>query len=141
MHVVPPAAGSTPVTLSAAAAAAIRAATVAALPQEACGLLFGTGRHVAEATTARNIAADPVARFEIDPVHLFDAHRRAREGPLALLGCWHSHPNGSPRPSALDFDAVADPAWLWLVATPATLAVFRPTPQGFQQLALEMSGL
>lgn len=94
-----------------------------------------------EATVARNIAAEPERRFEIDPAHLFDAHRRARSGPLALVGCWHSHPDGSPIPSRLDAEGVADRAWLWLIATRETITGWRPASAGFQPVALVMRGL
>lgn len=139
MHVGTIAEGSTPVRLAAAAAACIRAASAAAAPQEACGLLFGRGDRIEAATVAANVAAKPRRFFEIDPAHLFDAHRRAREGPLALLGCWHSHPGGRAVPSRADHAGVADPGWLWLIEAGGRIAAFRPTREGFQQVALAES--
>lgn len=127
--------------LASGAACTIRRATVAAAPHEACGLLFGDGDCIVEATVARNIAAEPWRRFEIDPAHLFDAHRRARAGPLALVGCWHSHPDGSPTPSRHDADGVADRSWLWLIAAGGTIAAWQPTAEGFQPVALVERGL
>jgi proteasome lid subunit RPN8/RPN11 len=128
--------GSSPVALGSTAAARIRAASAAALPNEACGLLFGDARAILEASVARNVAADPKRRFEIDPAHLFEAHRRARAGPLALIGCWHSHPDGEAVPSAVDREGVADPGWLWLVAAGGAIRGWRPSPTGFAPVAL-----
>jgi proteasome lid subunit RPN8/RPN11 len=140
MNVVPNPGGSSPVTLSVAAAAAIRAAAEAAAPQEACGLLFGTATdtvtEIAEATVAPNVAAEPLRYFEIDPAHLFDAHRRARAGPLALVGCWHSHPHRAAFPSRRDVEGITDRSWLWLIVAGGDIAGFRPDAEGFQPIAL-----
>jgi desampylase len=114
---------------------------VAAAPQEACGLLFGHEGRIVEASVARNIAAEPRHRFEIDPAHLFEAHRRARAGPLALIGCWHSHPNGQPAPSKHDADGVSDRTWVWLIAAGEIIAAWQPAAEGFQPVALVERGL
>jgi len=137
MHVGTTGGQSRAINLASAAGRTIRAATVAAAPQEACGLLFGQGNCIVEASVARNVAAEPWHRFEIDPAHLFDAHRRARAGPLSLLGCWHSHPDGSPIPSRYDADGIADPAWVWLIAAGAEVTAWQPAAEGFQPVALQ----
>ncbi len=127
------------VCIGAAAAATIRAAAIAARPHEACGLLFGVSGRIMEASVAPNIAADPARRFEIDPAALFAAHRRGRAGPLALIGVWHSHPGGTPLPSAQDRAGITDPAWLWLIEAQGELRLFLPdagSPTGFRSHAL-----
>lgn len=139
MQLGSPAAGSTPVTLSASAAADIRAEVQRSGNSEACGLLFGTEGHIAEATVARNVAAEPWHRFEIDPAHLFDAHRRSRAGPDRLIGCWHSHPNGQGEPSVHDRAGVADEGWLWLIVAAGHIRAWRPTPHGFAEIALSVA--
>ena len=107
------------------------------MPQEACGLLFANAaRNIVSASIARNIAESPHHRFEIDPAHLFAAHRGVRGSPLAIAGCWHSHPNGSPTPSRHDAAGVSDPGWLWLIATPHALRAFRPEAGIFRAIAL-----
>ncbi len=103
--------------------------------------MFGYEDHIVESTVARNIAAEPWHRFEIDPAHLFDAHRRARCGPLALVGCWHSHPDGSPTPSRHDAYGVTDTSWLWLIAAGDTIAAWQPAAEGFVPIALQERGL
>jgi proteasome lid subunit RPN8/RPN11 len=134
-------AGSTPVLLSAAAAAAIHAEVRRSGNSEACGLLFGTGLHIHEATIARNLATEPWHRFEIDPAHLFDAHRRSRAGPTRLIGCWHSHPNGRAEPSRHDREGVADESWLWLIVADRHIRAWRPIAGGFAEVALTATDL
>lgn len=126
--------------LAAAARAQMLAAAARALPHEACGLLFGAAGHIRTATIARNIAAEPWHRFEIDPAHLFAAQRRARTGPERLLGCWHSHPGGRPCPSVLDRAGVQDLAWLWLIVAGGAVRAFRPLPHGPQSAGSESHG-
>ncbi|WP_448579188.1 M67 family metallopeptidase [Thermaurantiacus sp.] len=135
------------VLLARAARERIEAATAEAYPCEACGLLFGgqvRGRPViTSASVARNVAAEPWHRFEIDPAHLFASQREARETGAPILGVWHSHPHGRPIPSAEDRAGVTDPAWLWLIAAAGrprpTLAAHVPdpsSPTGFRPLLL-----
>jgi desampylase len=124
-------------TISSSAAGTMRAAVRHQGNSEACGLLFGTGSMIVEASVARNVAAEPWHRFEIDPAHLFDAHRRSRSGPLRLIGCWHSHPDGMPEPSRIDREGVSDDSWLWLILAGDLITCWRPVAGGFQQLVLE----
>lgn len=102
----------------------------AARPNEACGLLFGRhredGHHVLAASVAANVAADPRRRFEVDPAHLIAAQRAARNGGPAILGVWHSHPDGPPAPSAADRAGITDPSWIWIIVAPPDLAAFLP---------------
>jgi proteasome lid subunit RPN8/RPN11 len=41
-------------------------------------------------------------RFELDPVAWVAAEALARERGQELIGIWHSHPDGPPRPSVAD---------------------------------------
>ncbi len=94
-----------------------------AYPEECCGLLIGR-RHGATWTVHRlapsaNVAqAERRARFEIDPAILLREQRRARDAGEALIGLYHSHPDGEPAPSAEDERRAwqADQAWLILAA-------------------------
>jgi proteasome lid subunit RPN8/RPN11 len=49
------------------------------------------------------------------PAALIAAHRAARAGGPALVGHYHSHPGGSPVPSARDA-AAAEPGSYWIIA-------------------------
>lgn len=136
MHVGTNAPASSPVVIRAAAARTIRTATRAAAPDEACGLLLGGPGQIRAATVACNIAADPARHFEIDPAHLAKMHRRARTRGPAILGCWHSHPNGRPHPSRHDVEGASIAGWLWLIAVPdGGLYLWRWTGCDFEPVA------
>lgn len=128
--------GSTPTRIESAAADLMRQAARRAGKREACGLLFGANALIREATVARNVAAQPEHHFEIDPAHLFGAHRRDRAGPERLIGCWHSHPNGVGEPSHLDRQGVSDMNWLWLILAGGRIHAWRPAAEGFEAVAL-----
>jgi proteasome lid subunit RPN8/RPN11 len=105
----------------------------AAFPRECCGLIEGEcsgGTTKALALhPARNIA--PARdRFEIDPEDHFAALKAARAKGSALIGCYHSHPDGRAAPSATDLAGAGEEDFLWLVAAlnaadgPVTLGGF-----------------
>jgi proteasome lid subunit RPN8/RPN11 len=136
--------------LNVAQAARIEAEARRAFPREACGLLLGTrdeaGRaHVARVVPAPNTASGP-DRFEIDPALLLALHREARGAGEAIVGHYHSHPNGSPAPSARDLAEAAWPGLVWLIAAlgaegePRMAAFLHPegvvAPARFEPLAL-----
>lgn len=121
-------------TLSPTAHAAILAAAAAAAPDEACGLLFGTGHHVRTATRTANVHPEPRHRFEIDPAALIAAHKAARAGGPALLGYWHSHPGGLPEPSATDRAAASGDGRIWAIAAEGGVRLWIDRPEGFEPL-------
>ena len=93
---------------------AIRAEAVASPAVEVCGLLLGAGLRVERVVACRNVADDPTTGFEIDPQALIAAHKAARGGGPAVIGHYHSHPNGKAEPSARDAAA----AWggqVWVI--------------------------
>ena len=104
-----------------------------AYPDECCGLVEGRhegGRAFALALhPARNLARAP-GRFEIHPEDHFAALKRARDAGHALIGCYHSHPNGRPWPSVADREGAGEDGFLWLIAAidgangPVTLNAF-----------------
>ena len=99
---------------------AVRAAARAAAPQEACGLLLGrneSGRIVLSACVpSRNIAADPMRRFEVDPAIRLRVQRETRDGGAAMVGLYHSHPAGAAVPSVTDRQCLYEPGLVWLIA-------------------------
>lgn len=114
--------------LPAALRAQILAEARAAVPRECCGLMLGRrGGDGATATSlhpARNDAAGH-DRFEIAPEDHFAAQRAARGAGEALIGCYHSHPQGAPVMSAADLAGAGEENFLWLIATPqGALAAF-----------------
>lgn len=105
--------GATTLTLAAALVDALVAEAVAAAPREACGLLVGRGHDVQRIVPARNVDPSP-SRYTIDPADHFAALREARRDGLTVIGAYHSHPAGPPRPSPSD-TAEAVPDFLYLI--------------------------
>jgi proteasome lid subunit RPN8/RPN11 len=71
-----------------------------------------------------NVAADPESAFEVDPALLLRAHREAREGGHAILGWYHSHPDGVAEPSAVDAARAVEDGKLWLIVAGERLALY-----------------
>ncbi|WP_096701366.1 M67 family metallopeptidase [Magnetospirillum sp. 15-1] len=105
--------------LSAEQMASIATAAEAAWPAEGCGLLIGKGRRVV--TVTRIMVADNLLktqgndRFELDPVVRFAAERSVRGTGERVIGHWHSHPDGSAKPSATDLAQAWEPEMIWLI--------------------------
>lgn len=124
-----------PTTLSASAHAAILAAAAKAAPNEACGLLLGTGTHIETAQAAANVHPEPLRHFEIDPAALIAAHKVARSGGPHVIGYFHSHPNGLARPSATDAAQAAGDGRIWAIAAAGAVTLWRDAPSGFEPLS------
>ena len=105
-------------------------AEAAASEAEVCGLLIGRQGMIHAATACRNVAADPGRRFEIDPAALLAAHRQARAGEAAVLGHYHSHPSGSPLPSACDAAEAMPDGAIWLIVAPGGWRAWRAVADG-----------
>jgi len=95
------------------------AAARAALPLECCGLLEGV-RNGGTVTVmafhpAANVSPDPATGFEIDPAAHFALQRALRGTSRAVVGCYHSHPNGRAEPSPRDRSCGCEDGWIWLI--------------------------
>ncbi len=139
-----------PLRLTATQQAELAALAAAAFPREACALLVGHAAGdeliVDRIVPADNLAMSPEREFELDPaVHIAELRRlRDAGGAQAILGHWHSHPNGRAAPSAQDAAMIYDPAMLWLIsavdaAGAAPPRAFRPRPDasGFDPFPLQ----
>lgn len=76
-------------------------------PRECCGLLFGARAadaiRLGRVEPCANITPDnPARNYQIDWKALFHAVRDSRSGTEALVGFYHSHPDGSEDPSSQD---------------------------------------
>ena len=99
----------------------------AAHPAECCGLLEGAREgqrfKITMLHPARNLSSDP-HRFEIDPRDRIAAQKRARERAAAVIGCYHSHPDGQAMPSIADRAGAGEDDFLWLIAGGEVLNAF-----------------
>jgi desampylase len=100
--------------ISSAHLAQLLAEAAASPDREVCGLLLGEGLRVSALLPAANVSPSPHDSFEIDPAVLIAAHRAAREGAHAIIGCYHSHPNGRAEPSARDLESAEEGA-VWII--------------------------
>jgi proteasome lid subunit RPN8/RPN11 len=107
----------------------------AAAPREACGLLLGEGGRIDRALSATNVAAEPLTRFEIDPLILLSAHKAARAGGPQVLGYFHSHPVGHPVPSATDCEHSTGDLRVWAIVARGEVAFWRDSGKGFTPLS------
>ena len=98
--------------------------------REICGLLLGGSGVIAEARSCANVAADPRRRFEINPAALLAAHRTARDGGPAVIGCYHSHPLGRAAPSPRDAADAAPDGGLWLIVAGAHVTAWQTLARG-----------
>lgn len=115
------------VELAAALKDAILAEAAGAFPRECCGLLEG----VRDGGVFRVRAVHPVAntamaadRFEIDPAAHLAVRKAARARGQAVIGCYHSHPDGRAQPSATDLAGAGENEFLWLIAAGGELVAF-----------------
>ncbi|CAN5345732.1 hypothetical protein BH09PSE4_BH09PSE4_23580 [soil metagenome] len=108
----------------------IVAESAAAPDREVCGLLFGTADRVSSVQRCSNVASDPARSFEIDPSQLIAAHKAARAGGPAIVGCYHSHPNGGATPSARDASAATPDGSIWVIAAGGAVAIWRAVENG-----------
>lgn len=116
--------------ISSGVLARLRHAAAQSPNREVCGLVFGTAGRVDDIAPCRNVAADPGSAFEIDPAQLIAAHRAARAGGPAIIGCYHSHPRGDATPSPRDADAAAPDGSLWILIAGADIACYRAVTAG-----------
>ena len=109
--------------------AQIAEAARTAFPRECCGLIEGVRDgdtvRVGALHATRNIAG-PDNRFEIDPAEHFALLRKARGTARAIVGCYHSHPNGVSEPSALDRKMCGETGFIWLVIGVSATATLVP---------------
>lgn len=99
-------------------------------PEECCGLLLGENEVVSGAVLTANVADNPDEEFEIDPSVLIAAEREARQGGPAILGYFHSHPNGVAEPSATDARMAAANGRSWLIITNGDITAWQPQSDG-----------
>jgi proteasome lid subunit RPN8/RPN11 len=128
----------------------IEAAARRAYPSEACGFLIGHQEgetvHADCFALSPNRAEDARRHFALDPAMHIRLQRELRGSPFAIVGLFHSHPNGSTAMSRADLRSPAPEQWVWLVLAlaakegPVESAAFRCHRDG-EPSALEIKTL
>ncbi|NTZ42295.1 M67 family metallopeptidase [Altererythrobacter sp. SALINAS58] len=108
-------------------------------PEEACGLLLGTGFRIVEYAPAANVHPQPRTHFEIDPIALIAAHKAARARGTAIVGYFHSHPQGPARPSATDSAMAAHDGAVWAIWGEGGINFWKDEADGFAALPYRLS--
>ncbi|MEY3657943.1 MAG: hypothetical protein RLZZ561_1854 [Pseudomonadota bacterium] len=98
--------------------------------EESCGLLLGHSNCVTDMCHSVNVAPFPDRHFEVDPAQLIAAHKAARSGGPAIIGVWHSHPNGHCQPSLEDARAAAPDGLFWLIVANGAAGCWRAVEAG-----------
>lgn len=106
--------GPAAIRLSRVDAAAIVAHTRAAVPDEGCGLLAGTGSRVEVVYPTANEDASPVS-YRVDSRDQWRAMRDAESRGLDVLGCFHSHTHSDAYPSVTDVAQAFYPEWVYVI--------------------------
>ena len=70
-------------------------------PEEICGIVRGRGLDAYEAIRGRNIAAERIENYEVDPQTLLRQFEFEEAGE-EMMGIYHSHPVSVAYPSATD---------------------------------------
>ncbi|GHV29869.1 Mov34/MPN/PAD-1 family protein [Bacteroidia bacterium] len=84
------------------------------LPDEACGLLVGSGNEVVKQYPLTNIDHSS-EHFSFDPREQFHVLREARKEDLRIIANYHSHPESPARPSEEDIRLAFDPEIIYII--------------------------
>lgn len=126
-----------PLHITQALSALLLRQAAAALPQECCGLLLGSGDQIMALIPTPNVAAAPQHNFEVSPIWLLDAHRIWRQ---RLIGSYHSHPTGTGKPSARDAAGAHEIGKIWLIVAQGGVHAYTVRAPGrFDEQALIIS--
>lgn len=101
-------------TIARSVYAEMLAATQAAAPLEACGLLAGTDDRVTKCYVLNNADASP-EHYSMKPEEQFAALKDMRAAGLRMLGIWHSHPASPARMSEEDLRLAYTPDAVYVI--------------------------
>jgi proteasome lid subunit RPN8/RPN11 len=88
---------------------------VLALPREGCGLIASDGDGSVIAVYPTGNQDESPFGYTVPPQEHFEALRDADSNGWELSGVFHSHPQGSAKPSMVDVVAAPDPEWIYLI--------------------------
>ena len=88
-----------------------------AYPEEACGLVAGTGSGDLEMAFCLTNRERSPYRFTVDPTEHYRSLQFAERRGWDLVGVFHSHPSSAAHPSAIDIAGALDPEWVYLLVS------------------------
>ena len=100
---------------------AIHLQIIACRGEEALGLILGRGEDAALLVGIRNVARNKRVEFLGDPWATIVAHTVAENLGLEVIGVYHTHPCGTPRPSKRDLEGMKAWPYIWVIASPTGL--------------------
>jgi len=110
--------------------------SVSELPNEACGMLTGTGEVVQDQYPMTNIDHSP-EHFSFDPQEQFNVLKTARAKGRKIIANYHSHPSSPARPSEEDKRLAHDPKITYIIVSLAgkepVIKAFRKSIDGDMQ--------
>ncbi|THE65125.1 M67 family peptidase [Salinadaptatus halalkaliphilus] len=96
-------------------------------PREVCGVLGGSfdpdSSRVRSQYPADNVADHPRTRYRIDPEEQLAIFERLEDRGEEIVGFYHSHPRGPPRPSETDAEAATWPDRSYLIVSLSPLDI------------------
>ena len=108
---------------------AVVATCVRALPNEGCGVLIGNDEGVVVEVWPSTNISNSAKIYEIEPLTMLRASRRADDLGLEVIGVFHSHTHSDAYPSPTDILQAPDPSWHYLLVSlrlvPSVLRSFR----------------
>ncbi len=107
-------------------------------PREACGLLAVTPAGSVRFVYCLSNVDRSASSYTIDPAEFYGAARHAERHDWEIGGVFHSHPRGTPVPSATDVARAPSPAWLYLVVSDDTVGAFEIVAKRSRQLEIEI---
>lgn len=93
-------------------------------PREICGVLGGQQApdrdtyHIDCSIPVTNVAETPRHRYRLDPAEQLAAMDRIEATGRTVVGFYHSHPQGSSIPSAVDHREATWPGTLYVIVAP-----------------------
>jgi proteasome lid subunit RPN8/RPN11 len=86
------------------------------LPNEACGLIGGTGGNGARCYPITNVA-NSSRIYELDPKQHLRADRDAEDNGMQIIAVYHSHTHTVAYPSPTDVQQAPDPSWHYILVS------------------------
>lgn len=107
-------------------------------PGEACGLLAISSAGSVRFVYCLSNVDRSASSYTIDPAEFYGAIRHAERHDWEIGGVFHSHPRGTPVPSATDVAQAPSPAWLYLIISGHTVGAYEIVEKQSRRLRIEM---